>query len=120
MSWSLTADRPFSNTKANNVCSGADCLSPIPLKNLRLRLSHGSKELCSEFPEEQEVRVAQVLHSVRSRYPDIFQQWCDKEGHIRKSLPVFVNGVHIRYLEGMGTELKEGDEVYVIPLIAGG
>jgi molybdopterin converting factor small subunit len=87
---------------------------------LRLRLSHGSKELCSEFPEEQEVRVAQVLHSARSRYPEIFQQWYDKEGHIRKSLPVFVNGVHIRYLQGMDTELKKGDEVYVIPLIAGG
>ena len=94
--------------------------SPNPFKSLRLRLSHGSKELCSEFPEEQEVRVAQVLHSARSRYPEIFQQWYDKEGHIRKSLPVFVNGVHIRYLQGMDTELKKGDEVYVIPLIAGG
>jgi molybdopterin converting factor small subunit len=46
--------------------------------------------------------------------------WRDGLGRLRESLPVFVNGEHIRYRQGMQTVLKEGDEIYVIPLIAGG
>jgi sulfur-carrier protein len=46
--------------------------------------------------------------------------WCDEQGQLRESLPVFVNGEHIRYRQGLQTELQAGDEVYVIPLVAGG
>jgi molybdopterin converting factor small subunit len=35
-------------------------------------------------------------------------------------LPVFVNGENIRYQNGMATELHDGDEVYIVPLITGG
>jgi molybdopterin synthase sulfur carrier subunit len=44
----------------------------------------------------------------------------DWQARLRESLPVFINGEHIRYRQGLQTELKNGDEVYVIPLIAGG
>jgi molybdopterin converting factor small subunit len=87
---------------------------------MRLKLACGREELWVEFPEGQPVNVAQALGSVADRRPGIYERWCDKEGQLRRSLAVFVNGEHIRYREGLETELSDGDEVYVIPLIAGG
>lgn len=87
---------------------------------MRIKLSYRRKELLSEFPKERHVTLAEVLQSIKDSHPEIYQQWCDGQGLLRTSLAVFVNGVHLRYLKGMETELSEGDEVYVIPMIAGG
>ena len=87
---------------------------------MRIKLSHGRKELLSEFPEDRHPTVGELLRSAKDSHPEIYQQWCDGQGILRASLAVFVNGVHLRYLKGMKTELREGDEVYVVSMIAGG
>ena len=87
---------------------------------MRLKLACGREELWVEFPEGTSVNVAQALGSVADRRPGVYESWCDKEGRLRRSLAVFVNGEHIRYREGLKTELSDGDQVYVIPMIAGG
>ena len=87
---------------------------------MHLKLSCGRHILFSEFAEGGPVRVKPVLQSVKESHPQIYQSWCDGDGHLRDSLPVFVNGEHIRYKDDMETELREGDEIYIIPLIAGG
>jgi molybdopterin synthase sulfur carrier subunit len=87
---------------------------------MRLKLACGREELWFEFPEGTPVNVAQVLQSARDRRPDVYERWCDREGRLRSSLAVLVNREHIRYREGLETELGDGDEVYVIPIIAGG
>lgn len=87
---------------------------------MRLKLAYRREELWIEFPDGTPVNVAQVLQSARDRRPDVYEHWCDKEGRLRSSLAVLVNGEHIRYREGLETELGDGDEVYVIPIIAGG
>lgn len=61
-----------------------------------------------------------ILRSVGESHPKIYASWCDSHGRLRNSLPVFVNGEHIRYKNGMETELQDGDEVYIVPLITGG
>jgi len=73
-----------------------------------------------EYQEDQKTNVAQLLKRVRNSHPDIYQHLCDKDGSIRSSIQVFVNGEHIRYLDGMETEVGEGDQIYVIPIITGG
>ena len=87
---------------------------------MHLKLSYGRNILFSEFAEEGPVRVKPVLQSVKESHPIIYQSWCDGDGQLRASLPVFVNGEHIRYKDGMETALREGDEIYIIPLITGG
>jgi len=87
---------------------------------MRLKLSYGNQELFSDYPETGKVTVKQVLESVKSSHPDIYKRLCDGQGRLRDSLPVFVNGEHIRYREGIATELKEGDELYIVPFITGG
>ncbi len=87
---------------------------------MHLRLAYGRGELWLQFPEDAPVNVAQVLESVENKHPDVYKRWCDKEGRLRSSLAVFVNGENIRYRKGMETELSDSDEVYVIPILAGG
>lgn len=87
---------------------------------MRLKLSYGQKELLSQFSGAERVSVRQVMLSVKSAHPEIFQRWCDADGHLRETLNVFINGEHIRYRSGLESVLAEGDEIYIVPLITGG
>ena len=87
---------------------------------MHLKLSFGPEELLSQFSELDQPSVKQVLTSVKTSHPEIYKNWCDSDGHLRRTLAVFINGEHIRYRDGMDTLLKEGDEIYIIPLISGG
>jgi sulfur-carrier protein len=87
---------------------------------MKLKLACGTKILFSEFAHESPVGLEPVLHSIKESHPKIHASWCDRDGQLRSSLPVFVNGEHIRYKDGMQTELCDDDEIYIVPLIAGG
>ena len=87
---------------------------------MRLKLAYQREVLWIDYPEGTSISVAQVLQSVKKRRPGVYQSWCDPEGRLRRSLAVFVNREHIRYQDGLETELNDGDEVYVIPMMAGG
>ena len=87
---------------------------------MRLTLSIGRQELLSQFAENDQVTVEKVLDSLKSSHPDVYSRLCNQKGRLRDSLPVFINGNHIRYLNGMASELKDGDSIYIIPLITGG
>lgn len=87
---------------------------------MNLKLSIGTKELFSTFPDNKQVTVGRVLLSLESSHPDIYKSLCDDKGRLMPSLTVLVNGENIRYRSGLESELKQGDEVYIIPIIAGG
>jgi len=87
---------------------------------MKLKLACGTKILFSEFAIEGPVRIEPVLQSIKESHPKIYASWSDGDGQLRSALPVFVNGEHIRYKDGMQTELCDGDEVYIVPLIVGG
>ena len=87
---------------------------------MKLKIACGRNVLLSKFAKEGPVYLELVLRSVKTSHPEIYASWCDGDGQLRNSLPVFVNGEHIRYKNGMATELRDGDEVYIVPLIAGG
>lgn len=87
---------------------------------MKIRLAHGSQLLLSDWLDDPSPTVAELLNHVHRTSPQLTAGWCDEDGHLRKNLTVFVNGEHIRYRQGFETELKDDDDVYVIPLIAGG
>ena len=87
---------------------------------MRLTLSIGRQELLSQFSENDPVTVEKILESLRSSHPDVYARLCNRQDRLRDSLPVFINGNHIRYLNGMASKLKDGDNIYIIPLITGG
>ena len=87
---------------------------------MNIKLSCGTDTRTVHWSEKRPPTVAQLLNSLEDAAHPRPAAWRDEQGRLRKSLPVFVNGEHIRYRQGLETALKEGDEVYVIPLIAGG
>ncbi|HYI25703.1 MAG TPA: ubiquitin-like small modifier protein 1 [Thermomicrobiales bacterium] len=64
--------------------------------------------------------VGDVLANLNERYPGIRDRICEADGEIRRFVNVFVNGQNVRKLQGAGTPVSEGDEIGIIPAMAGG
>ena len=64
--------------------------------------------------------VSGLIDNLESSYPGIKYRLCDNDGNLRRFMCYFVNGKDIRALQGIETELKDGDEIVILPLIAGG
>lgn len=64
--------------------------------------------------------VGEVLGDLDARYPGIRERVCEPDGEIRRFVNVFVNGTNVRSLEGAATPIGEGDELGIIPAMAGG
>ena len=64
--------------------------------------------------------VNELIESVVERYPPVKFHLLDAEGKLRRHFNIFVNGVHIRDLNGMETQLDENDRVILMASAAGG
>jgi molybdopterin converting factor small subunit len=64
--------------------------------------------------------IAELLDSLEQVCPGIKTRLCDDEGKPRRFLNFYVNSEDIRFLEGTATPLKDGDEVSIVPAVAGG
>ena len=61
-----------------------------------------------------------LLEALEGRYPGIKGRLCDEAGKLRRFLNVYVNSEDIRFLDNQNTPLKDGDEVSIVPAVAGG
>lgn len=64
--------------------------------------------------------VGELIDSLEAHCPGIKKSLCDDSGQPRRFLNFYVNSEDIRFLEGTSTELKDGDEVSIVPAVAGG
>jgi molybdopterin synthase sulfur carrier subunit len=64
--------------------------------------------------------VAEALAKLDELYPGIRERICEPDGRVRRFVSIFVNGKDIRSLQGLETPLADGDEVGIIPAMAGG
>ena len=62
----------------------------------------------------------ELLAGLEKLYPGIRERLCDSEGKLRRFVNVYVNEEDIRFLQGQETALKSGDDISIIPAIAGG
>lgn len=61
-----------------------------------------------------------LLEEMETAYPGITERLRGEDGTLRRTLNIYLNGENIRFLQGVDTPLKDGDEVSIIPAIAGG
>jgi molybdopterin converting factor small subunit len=61
-----------------------------------------------------------LLQALEARYPGILGRLCDESGKLRRFLNVYVNSEDIRFLQNQETPLTDGDEVSIVPAVAGG
>ncbi|CAN5856061.1 MoaD/ThiS family protein [soil metagenome] len=64
--------------------------------------------------------VAELLDTLEGNYPGLKDRIVEDDGEIRRFVNVFVNGQNVRMLQGVETAVQEGDEVGIIPAMAGG
>lgn len=64
--------------------------------------------------------VGAVLDSLNSDYPEFGKRLYKAENEINRFINVYVNDEDIRFLDNLNTPLKPGDEVSIVPAIAGG
>jgi sulfur-carrier protein len=64
--------------------------------------------------------IGDLLESLEASCPGIKARLCDDQGELRRFVNFYVNSEDIRFLDGIKTALSDGDEVSIIPAIAGG
>jgi len=64
--------------------------------------------------------VSEIIENLGSAHPGIKERLYDEQGEVRRFINIYVNEEDIRFLTGKETPLKDGDEVSIIPAIAGG
>ncbi|MDP3722991.1 MAG: MoaD/ThiS family protein [Candidatus Omnitrophota bacterium] len=84
---------------------------PTPLQ----RLTNGQGEVQCEGRT-----VTELLADLDRRFPGVKERICDESGKLRRFVNVFVNEEDIRFAQGDQTAIKDGDDVSIIPAIAGG
>jgi len=84
---------------------------PTPLQ----RLTGGESEI-----QAAGETVKEMIGDLNAKYPGFKERLYDEEGRLRRFINIYVNEEDIRFLDGENTKLGEGDDVSVIPAIAGG
>lgn len=83
---------------------------PTPLQ----RLTQGKEEV-----EGAPGTIIGLINDLETRYPGIAER-ISENGKVRRFVNVYVNEEDIRFLQGEQTHVKDGDEVSIVPAIAGG
>ena len=73
-----------------------------------------------EVVEITAANVGDAIKELQSRFPGIEERLVDEKGEVRRFVNVYVNEEDIRFLKNQETPLKDGDEISIIPAIAGG
>ncbi|MGF1524489.1 MAG: MoaD/ThiS family protein [Leptolyngbyaceae cyanobacterium] len=64
--------------------------------------------------------IVELMGALETRFPGIKARLCDDQGELRRFVNFYVNSEDIRFLNGKETALQDGDEVSIVPAVAGG
>jgi len=78
-------------------------------------LSGGASELAVEGST-----VAEVFKALEAAHPGFAERLYDEQGALRRFVNVFVAEEDIRFLDGLGTPVADGQTISIIPAVAGG
>ena len=73
-----------------------------------------------EVAVENAATVQAALEELSRKYPGIKDKLLDDKGGLRRYVNLFKNDEDVRHAQGLGTTLKEGDRLTIVPAIAGG
>ena len=64
--------------------------------------------------------VGEALESLYGQHGELRSRLADDEGALRRFVNVYIGGEDIRFLDGLETPVKDGDELTILPAVAGG
>jgi molybdopterin synthase sulfur carrier subunit len=84
---------------------------PTPLRKL-------TKEQAEVDAEGDTIRG--VVDDLERQFPGFKERMCDENGELRRFVNVYVGEEDIRFMDGLDTKIPEGEQVSIIPAVAGG
>jgi molybdopterin synthase sulfur carrier subunit len=64
--------------------------------------------------------IRQVIDDLERRHAGIRERLLDDKGEIRRFVNIYLNGDDIRFLDSLNSKVKDGDDISIVPAIAGG
>ncbi|MAP39267.1 MAG: molybdopterin synthase sulfur carrier subunit [Dehalococcoidia bacterium] len=64
--------------------------------------------------------VGAIIGDLDSQFPGLKERLCDEQGELRNFVNIYVNGEDVRFLDGINSATAEGDEISIVPAVAGG
>jgi molybdopterin synthase sulfur carrier subunit len=89
-------------------------------KNVRIPTPLRKLTNNEELVQVDAATIGEAITELQSRFPGIGERLIDEKGEVRRFVNVYVNEEDIRFLQNKNTPLKDGDEISIIPAIAGG
>jgi sulfur-carrier protein len=89
---------------------------------IKVRIPAPLQKLTKDKPEvDVDAKdIGGLIENLEKNFPGIKARLCDEKGALRRFINIYVNEEDIRFLKMDKTSLKDGDEVSIIPAIAGG
>lgn len=84
---------------------------PTPLR----RLTQNQAEV-----EAEGDTIESLIENLEASYPGLKERICDESGNVRRFVNIYLNDEDIRFLDGGATAVNDGDDISIIPAIAGG
>ncbi len=84
---------------------------PTPLR----KLTGGADEVSVEG-----ATIGELIDNLEAAHAGLKERLCDESGEVRRFVNIYLNDEDVRFLQGRETALKDGDEVSIVPAIAGG
>ncbi|MBE3604090.1 MoaD/ThiS family protein [bacterium] len=84
---------------------------PTPLR----RFTGGVDEVVADGDS-----IKNVIEDLERRHPGIRERLLDDSGELRRFVNVYLNGDDIRFLNQLNSKVKDGDDISIVPAIAGG
>ena len=84
---------------------------PTPLR----RMTGGKDKV-----EVESGSLTAMVDELEGSYPGMKDRLIDEEGELRYFVNIYLNGEDVRFLDGLNTAMSTGDEVSIVPAVAGG
>jgi molybdopterin synthase sulfur carrier subunit len=84
---------------------------PTPLRKL-------TKEQAEVTTDGTTVR--EIVEDLEKQFPGFKERMCDENGDLRRFVNVYVGEEDIRFMDGLDTQIPDGEQVSIIPAVAGG
>ena len=114
--------RGLSDEELLRVMKGEGDLSGVEERGVKVRMMGPLTKLTGGLSELwiEAGTLGELIEKIEQDYPGFRKKILNEKGEIKSAINVFVNEEDVKYLKGLDTELKEGDEVQFILALAGG
>tara|TARA_Y100001970_G_scaffold276208_1_gene378564 strand:+ start:1005 stop:1283 length:279 start_codon:yes stop_codon:yes gene_type:complete len=89
---------------------------------IKVRIPGPLRKLTNELDQVEITagNIGELIDLLEKEYKGMKERLCDEDGELRYFVNIYLNGEDIRFIEGMNTPTESGDEVSIVPAVAGG